>query len=69
MRKLFIVPELTVLIILIILSYLIMGVFSQVESTEVLSSNFILGISIGSFLISTFVAIVAVIAGVGGGVV
>ncbi len=69
MRKLFTVPELTVLIILIVLSYLIMGVFSKVESTEVLSSNFILGISFGSFLISTFVAIVAVIAGVGGGVI
>jgi len=69
MRKLFIVPELSILIILIILSYVIMGIFSNVESTEVLSSSFILVIIVGSFLISTFVAVVAVVAGVGGGVI
>jgi len=69
MRKLFIVPELTALIFLTILSYAIMAIFSKVQSTEVLSSSFILMIIIGSFLISTFVAIVAVIAGVGGGVI
>lgn len=69
MRKLFTVPELSILIILVIFSYVIMGLFSQVQSTEVLSSSFILGIIIASFLISTFVAIVAVVAGVGGGVI
>lgn len=69
MRKLFTVPELGVLIILIIFSYVIMGLFSQVQSTEVLSSSFILGIIVASFLISTFVAVVAVVAGVGGGVI
>ena len=69
MKKLFIVPELTALIFLTILSYAIMGIFSQVQSTEVLSSSFILFIIVASFLISTFVAIVAVVAGVGGGVI
>lgn len=68
MRLLFKIPELTLLILLIIISYIVMGLFSQVQSTEVLSSSFIFAIVVGSFLFSTLIAIVAVIAGVGGGV-
>lgn len=69
MRRLLSVPELTILIFFVIVSYIIMGVFSKVQSTEVLGSSFILAIIVSSFLISTFVAIVAVVAGVGGGVI
>ncbi|MBW2063946.1 MAG: sulfite exporter TauE/SafE family protein [Deltaproteobacteria bacterium] len=69
MRRLLTVPELTFLVFLVIISYVIMGLFSKVQSTEVLSSSSILAIVIGSFLISTFIAVVAVIAGVGGGVI
>jgi len=69
MRVFLKIPELTVLIILTIISYLIMALFSQVQSTEILSSSYILTIIFSSFLISTAVAIVAVIAGVGGGVI
>ncbi|MBW2030656.1 MAG: sulfite exporter TauE/SafE family protein [Deltaproteobacteria bacterium] len=69
MRRLLSVPELTFLVLLVIVSYVIMGLFSKVESTEVLSSSFIFAIIVGSFLISTFIAVVAVVAGVGGGVI
>ncbi len=63
------IPELSLLIVLIIISYICMGIFSKIPSTPVLSSSFILGIIIVSFLLSTAIAIVAVIAGVGGGVI
>jgi hypothetical protein len=63
------IPELSLLIILITISYICMGVFSKLPSTPVLSSSFILGIIIASFLLSTAIAVVAVIAGVGGGVI
>jgi hypothetical protein len=46
-----------------------MAIFSKIPSTEVLSSSFILGIIIASFLLSTAIAVIAVIAGVGGGVI
>ncbi len=61
-------PELTVLIILALVGYAAMGVFSQITGTEVLSATSIWSIVFGSFLISTAIAIVAVIAGIGGGV-
>lgn len=63
------IPELTFLTVLIAVSYIIMGIFSRIPGTEVLSSSFILGIIISSFLLSTAIAVVAVIAGVGGGVI
>lgn len=63
------IPELSLLIILIITSYICMTLFSKIPSTPVLSSSFILGIIIASFLFSTVIAIVAVIAGIGGGVI
>ncbi|NIP71779.1 MAG: sulfite exporter TauE/SafE family protein [Gammaproteobacteria bacterium] len=62
------VPELTLLIALTILAYAVMGLFSQVEGSEVLSPTAAWGVIVGSFLISTLVAIVAVLGGVGGGV-
>lgn len=62
------VSELSVLIILAVVGYSIMGIFSHVTGTEVLSATSIWGIVFGSFLISTAIAIVAVIAGIGGGV-
>lgn len=62
------VPELTLLILLAGSSYAAMAIFSDLPSTEVLSGGFIVGIIVASFLFSVAIAIVAVIAGIGGGV-
>jgi uncharacterized membrane protein YfcA len=61
-------PELTLLIVLAVTSYVAMAIFAELPSTEVLSGRFIVGIIVASFLFSTAIAVVAVIAGVGGGV-
>ncbi len=63
------VPELTILIMLIIGGYIAMAIFSKVQPTEVLSPTDMWLIIVGSFLISTAVAILAVIGGIGGGVI
>jgi hypothetical protein len=62
------VPELTLLILLTVVGYALMGIFSQVTGTEVLSAGGVWMVVAGSFLASTFIAVVAVIAGIGGGV-
>jgi uncharacterized membrane protein YfcA len=62
------VPELSVLIILITCGYIVMAVFSKVQATQVLTPLSMWLIIIGSFLISMVIAIIAVIAGIGGGV-
>jgi uncharacterized membrane protein YfcA len=61
-------PELTLLIVLAVTSYVAMAIFAELPSTDVLSGRFIVGIIVASFLFSTAIAVVAVIAGVGGGV-
>jgi len=61
-------PELIVLLGFIIVAYAIMGLGSQLEATEVLSANQMWLIVVLSFLFSTFIATVAVVAGIGGGV-
>ena len=63
------VPELSILIMLITGGYIVMGVFSQVQSTDTLSATSIWLIIVGSFLISTAIATLAVIGGIGGGVI
>lgn len=63
------VPELTFLILLAIIGYILAGVFSQVEGTPTLSSQTIWLIVFGSFIVSTAIAILAPIVGVGGGVI
>ncbi|NIR59442.1 MAG: sulfite exporter TauE/SafE family protein [Gammaproteobacteria bacterium] len=45
-----------------------MGLFNQIEGTQILSPSAAWGIVVGSFLLSTAIAIVAVLGGVGGGV-
>ena len=62
------VPELSILIILITCGYVVMLVFSKVHTTQVLTPLSMWLIIIASFLISTVIAIIAVIAGIGGGV-
>jgi uncharacterized membrane protein YfcA len=62
------IPELTILVIAIVIGYGVIAIFSQIEGTEVLSPSDIGLILFASFVISTLIAIVAVIAGVGGGV-
>ena len=69
MRILTRIPELTVLIAFIIIGYAVMGIFSQVEGSEILSPSSIWLIVVGSFIMSTAIAVIAVIAGVGGGVI
>ncbi len=61
-------PELFGLISLTVLAYLIMLLFNQLEATKVLTPTGMWFIVVASFLFSTFIAIVAVIAGIGGGV-
>lgn len=61
-------PELVFLIVTIIICYSMMLVFNRLESTAVLSANGMWLVVVGSFLFSTFIAIIAVIAGIGGGV-
>ncbi len=63
------VPELIILISVIIAAYIIMAVFSNISDTDVLSANSIFWILLGSFLISTLIAVLAPIVGVGGGVI
>jgi len=62
------VPELTLLIVLAATSYVAMAIFAELPSTEILSGRFVIGIIVASFLFSTAIAIIAVVAGVGGGV-
>ena len=63
------VPELTILIVLTIVAYVIMGLFTEMSGTEVLSPLAAWGIVVGSFVLSLIIAIVAVLGGVGGGVI
>ena len=63
------VPELTILIVLTIAAYVIMGMFTEMSGTEVLSPLAAWGIVVGSFVLSFIIAIVAVLGGVGGGVI
>lgn len=63
------VPELTVLILLVIGAYILMAVFSNVQGTQTLSSFSMWLIVAGSFVLSTAIAMIAVIAGIGGGVI
>lgn len=63
------IPELTALIVLTLVAYAIMGLFSQVEGTEIISKGGVWLIIAGSFLLSTLIAIISVLGGVGGGVI
>jgi uncharacterized membrane protein YfcA len=62
------IPELTLLIVLTIVTYIAMGLLSQVSDTSALSGDGAWALIIGSFLMSLVIAIVAVVGGVGGGV-
>ena len=63
------IPELTVLIVSVLLGYLAIAFYSNIQGTEVFSASAIVVIMLGSFLISIVIAIIAVIGGVGGGVI
>ena len=62
-------PELALLSFFIVAAYVAMGVFSKIEGTEVLSATSIWAVIAGSFILSTAIAVFAVIAGIGGGVI
>ena len=62
-------PELALLSLFIIAAYVAMQVFSKIEGTEVLSATSIWAVLVASFILSTAIAIFAVIAGIGGGVI
>jgi len=61
-------PELFILVGLIIIAYAVMGISSQLQGNEILSANQMWVIVVASFVFSTLIAIVAVVAGIGGGV-
>ena len=63
------VPELSILVMLLVGGYIVMAVFSKVQGTQILDPFSMWLIIVGSFLISTAIAIIAVIAGIGGGVI
>ncbi|RMD70056.1 MAG: sulfite exporter TauE/SafE family protein [Gammaproteobacteria bacterium] len=63
------VPELTLLIAVILGAYIVMGVFSQISHTETLTPAMAWWIVFASFILSTIIAVVAVLGGVGGGVI
>jgi uncharacterized membrane protein YfcA len=63
------VPELTVLVVLTIAAYAIMGLFSELSGTEVITPFAAWAIIAGSFVISLLIAIISVLGGVGGGVI
>lgn len=62
------IPELTLLIVLTVVAYVAIGLLNSVESNEILTANGIWAIIVGSFLLSLLIAVVAVVGGVGGGV-
>ncbi|MFC1924348.1 sulfite exporter TauE/SafE family protein [Chloroflexota bacterium] len=62
-------PELTLIVFFVIAAYIAMGVFSKVEGTEVLSSTSIWMVLSVSFILSTAIAVFAVMAGIGGGII
>jgi len=62
-------PEITILVILVIAGYAAMGVFSKVEGSDVLSANAIWLVVVSSFILSTAIAVFAVMAGIGGGII
>lgn len=62
-------PELALLSLFIVVAYVAMGVFSKIEGTEVLSATSIWAVIAASFILSTAIAVFAVIAGIGGGVI
>lgn len=63
------IPELSLLVALTVIAYTVMGIFSEVSGTDVLSPGAAWSIIAVSFLLSTGIAIVAVLGGVGGGVI
>ena len=63
------IPAPTILEILTIAVYVIMGMFSEVSGNEVMMPLAAWGIVVGSILLSFIIAIVAVLGGVGGGVI
>lgn len=63
------VPELSILVAVTLIAYMAMGIFSTVSGTPLLSGNQVWAVIFASFLLSTAIAIVAVLGGVGGGVI
>ena len=63
------VPELTLLIVITIIAYAVMGMFNHVSDSQVLTANQAWMLIVGAFVLSLIIAIVAVLGGVGGGVI
>jgi len=62
------IPELSLLIFGTVIIYIAMGLLSQLNDTNVLTADGAWMLIVGSFLMSFVIAIVAVLGGVGGGV-
>lgn len=62
------IPELSLLVFGTIVVYVAMGLLSELNDTNILTADGAWALIVGSFLMSFVIAIVAVIGGVGGGV-
>ncbi len=62
------IPELSLLVFGTVAVYIAMGMLSQLNDTNILTADGAWALIIGSFLMSFIIAIVAVLGGVGGGV-
>tara|TARA_B110000503_G_scaffold6590_1_gene9014 strand:- start:1248 stop:2252 length:1005 start_codon:yes stop_codon:yes gene_type:complete len=69
MRLFLKVPELTLLIVLSLACYFAIGVIEPIADGEFFSLHSILSLTLASFVLSVAIAIIAVIAGIGGGVI
>ena len=63
------VPELTLLILLSAACYFAIAIVEPIEASEFFSLGSILSVTLASFVLSVAIAIIAVIAGIGGGVI
>ncbi len=62
------IPELTLLVLLLLLSYILIALFADSAAGGHQPVHFIVGVMLISFLFSLLIAIIAVIGGIGGGV-
>ena len=63
------IPELTLLVSLTLISYIVIAIFSNIADTNEMDGNLIILIMLGSFFLSVLIAVIAVLTGVGGGVI
>ncbi len=63
------IPELSLLVSLTLISFIVIAIFADIADTKELDGNLVVLIMFGSFLLSVLIAVIAVLTGVGGGVI